>query len=280
MNEYEKSLIEKERDYTVVKSNILVINSRYRYTIDQQKMIAYICSKIKPVPEYDKNGNKIFQLEYEFEIADYIRLVGIQSTGDAYNSVKSILKSLRDKSYWLELPDGSTSLVSWINKVNISNNSGLVQYRLDEDLIPYLFELQERYLSYGLINILNFKSKYSIRFYEILKAQYDMKRSQYGKKRYETPVIEWIVDLDELKHILMFDTEIEKDKYKNFKDFRKKVLEMAQKEINTLSNMHFDFEPITKGRKTIRVKFLIHFKDTMNRLTSRNRNIEFFQESD
>lgn len=274
MNAYETSLIEETRNYIVVKSNNLVLNSRYQYTTNQQKMIAFICSKIKPILKNDKEQ---YQLEYEFEIIDYIRLMGIKKTGDAYNDIKAILKSLRDKSFWLELHNGSETTVSWINKVTISKKSGLVKYRLDEDLAPYLFELQEKYLSYGLINILNFKSKYSIRMYEMLKAHYNMKRSQYGKKRHETPTIEWVVDLDNLKHILMLDTETEKDKYKNFKDFRKKVLETAQKEINELSDTQFNFEPITKGRKTVKVMFIIKYKNSIERLESECKNQELFE---
>ena len=53
--------------------------------------------------------------------------------------------------------------------------------------------------------------------------------------------------------------------YKNFADFRKYVIEYAQKEINELSDMKFDFETITKGRKTIAVKFIIQFKNSVER---------------
>lgn len=274
MNDYEKSLINTERHYTVVKSNTLALNSRYQYSINQQKMIAYICSKIKPVSD-PLQGQ--YQLDYEFEIIDYIKLMGIQKTGDLYNEIKKTLQDLRNKSCWIyDDKTGDEVLVGWLAKVRTNKKSGLVKYTLDEDLAPFLFELQARYFSYGLINILNFKSKYSIRFYEMLKAHYDLKRSVYGKKRHETPVVEWILDLDELKHILMLDTDPEKEKYKNFKDFRKKILETAQKEINTLSDMKFNFEPITKGRKTVKVKFLIQFKDIGGRLDSEVRNQELF----
>ena len=267
--------VEKEREYMVVKSNILVLNARYQYSLNQQKMIAYICSKIKPVLE--KQGQ--YQLDYEFEIMDYIRLMGIEKKGDVYNEIKKILQDLRNRSCWIyDEKTGDEVLVGWLAKVRTNKRSGLVKYKLDEDLVPYLFELQKRYLSYGLINILNFKSKYSIRMYELLKAYYDMKRSQYKKKRYETPVIEWVLDLVELKHILMLDIDTEKDKYKNFNDFKRKILQMAQREINALSDMKFEFEPITKGRKTVKVKFLIEFKDVIPRLICDTKNRQLFEE--
>ena len=248
MNDYEKSLIEKDRNYMVVKANDLVLRSRYQYNVNQQKMIAFICSKIKP----STTANNQFQLEYEFEIADYIRLMGVQISGNKYEEIKSTLKSLRDKSYWLTLENGDETTVSWVDKATTNKKSGLAKYRIDPDFAPFLFDLREKYLSYGLINILNFNSKYSIRIYELLKAQYNLKRSQYGKQRSETPTIEWTVDLAELRHLLMLDEGEEKNKLSRYPDFRRKVLEISQEEINELSDIKFFFEPITKGRKTVK----------------------------
>lgn len=278
MNDYEKSLIETEREYTVCKSNMLVLNSRYQYSLNQQKTLAYICSKIKPVDIMDGKP-QTYQLEYRFDIVEYLKLLGLESSGNQYALIKETLQSLSDKAMWIPIEDENGKgevLVRWLSNVAVYPKSGRIKIKLDEYLAPYLFELQERYLSYGLKNILNFKSKYSIRFYELLKAQYDMKRSVYGKKRYETPIVEWVLDLDELKHILMLDTDEEKNKYKNFYDFKRKILETAQKEINTLSDMKFEFEPITKGRKTVKVKFLIQFKDIMGRLDSDIENQKLF----
>ena len=271
MNNYEKALVEKGRTYTVVKSNTLVLNSRYQYTVNQQRTLAYICSKIKP----SENSDKKYQLDYNFDIADYLQILDLKSSGNQYKTIKDTLESLSDKSMWLPIEDENGKgevLVRWLSNVAIYPKSGRIKIKLDEYLAPYLFALQEKYLSYGLENILNFKSKYSIRFYEMLKAHYDMKRSQYGRKRTETPVIEWIIDLEELKHILMLDTEAEKDKYKNFKDFRKYVIETAQKEINNLSDMQFDFEPLTKGRKTVAIKFTIKNKNCLERMIAKSNN--------
>lgn len=271
MNDYEKSLVEKDRNYMVVKANDLVLKSRYHYNISQQKMIAFICSKIKPSTDTSKGQ---FQLEYEFEISDYIRLMGIQKTGSAYDEIKVTLKSLRDKSYWLTLENGDETTVSWVDKATTNKKSGLAKYRIDPDFAPFLFDLREKYLSYGLINILNFNSKYSIRIYELLKAQYNLKRSQYGKQRSETPTIEWTVDLAELRHLLMLDEGEEKNKLSRYPDFRRKVLEISQEEINALSDIKFFFEPITKGRKTVKIKFIIRQKDPLERLATNVRNRE------
>ena len=260
MNKYELELLEQQREYKVVKSNKLVLNSRYQYSLAQQKMIAYICSLIKPIDLLDPLQES-YQLEYEFEILNYIRLMGIEKTGDAYNDIKATLKSLVQQVMWIQLPNGSETTVNWVNKATTNKRTGKAKFRIDEDLAPYLFALQSQYLSYGLINILNFKSKYGLRLYEILKAKYDMLRSVSNRQRYETPELEWVVELDELKRLLMLDGE-----YHRYPDFRIYVLETAQRDINGLSDMLFEFEPITKGRKTVKIKFKIQMKDCMERL--------------
>ena len=98
MNDYEKSLVEKGRNYTVVKSNTLALNSRYQYSVNQQKTLAYICSKIKPSAN-NGDGECKYQLEYKFEISEYLQLLGVASSGNQYKIIKETLKSLQHIEY-------------------------------------------------------------------------------------------------------------------------------------------------------------------------------------
>lgn len=262
MTSDEKRQILKSREYQVVKSNDLVLKTRYDFTLNEQKTLAYICSLIKPVQAKENH----FILDYEFEILDYIRLLELEDNGKLYNEIKATLKGLRDKSIWITLKDSSETTVGWLSKVWTNKRSGKVKVRLDEDLVPYLFNLREKYLSYGLYNILCMKSQYSIRVYEILKAYYNLKigqivpRSQTEKIK-NMPII-WIIELEDLKKQLMVDSI---KSYKNFNLFKTKVLEIAQREINELTDINIYFEPITKGRKVVKVKFHINQKDVMKR---------------
>ena len=49
MNEDEKIAIDKSREYIVSKSNQIVQKCRYDFSVTEQRTIAYICSKIKPI---------------------------------------------------------------------------------------------------------------------------------------------------------------------------------------------------------------------------------------
>ena len=210
---------------------------------------------IKPITSNSLETQK-YQLEYIFEITEYLNFLNLENSGNQYKLLKETIKSLSNKSIWLPISDENGNgemLVRWISNVTIYSKSGKIKIKLDEYLVPYLFELKEKYLSYDLKNILNFKSKYSIRFYDILKIQYDSRCNRYTKNNDLNEIVEWSIDLEELKRILMISNDI----YENFKDFRKKIIEIAQREINSLSDIEFTFEPITKGRKTVKINFLI-----------------------
>lgn len=272
MNTDEKVSVKKAREYTVAKSNQIVQKTRYDFTVNEQKTIAYLCSMIKPINMISKAIGTPFLLDYEFNILDYSRICGVANTGKMYEACKTILKGLRDKSMWLTLEDGSETAVGWIDRVVINKGDGVVKVKLDDRLVPYLFNLQEKYLSYGLKNVLRMKSQYSIRLYELLKSYYDMKMVQFdnrieeGKKYFPRP-ISWTIDLDKLKCMLMVDTI---KSYNDYGKLRQKVLEIAQKEINEMTDINICITPVTKGRKTIKITFRITRKDRIeNAITDR-----------
>lgn len=249
MNSDEKIEILKCRDYLVVKSNDLVQKSRFELSLTEQKTIAFICSMIKPIEAIDRAKGVPFQLEYDFKISDYCKVCGIDyNNGKNYIEVKATLKRLRDRSMWLTMPNGSESLVGWLAKVNTDKRYGVAKIKLDEDLVPYLFDLGQKFTQYQLYNILAMKSAFSVRIYELMKS--------YAFQKTKT------FEIDELKKLLMVE---DVKSYKNFKDFRKKVLEIAEKEINELTDITISYETITKGRKVVKIKFDIALKDTMER---------------
>lgn len=247
----EKIELARKRDYLVVKGNELIQRTRYNLSLTEQKTVAYICSMIKPIAAADRvKSTAAYQLEYEFNIRDYCKVCGIDyDNGNNYANIKTVLKGLRDKSMWLAMPDGSESLVGWLAKATTNKRSGIARVKLDEDLVPYLFDLGQRFTQYQLYNILAMKSAFSVRLYELLKS--------YEYKKVQT------FDLDELKKLLMVE---DVRSYNNFKDFRRKVLEKAQEEINELTDLNIEYEPITKGRKVVKVTFYINAKPAISRL--------------
>lgn len=262
MNEYELELIAKSREYQVIKSNQITFGSRYNYSIDEQKTIAYICSLIKPTSHQ-------IELEYNFNIRNFCKTCGIDyNNGKVYEYIRNILRGLVQKVMILELPDGTETTVNWVQKVWSNKGTGIVRIKLDEDMIPYLFELKCRFMSYKLKDILCMKSQYSIRLYEVLKSYHDLKIGQTDhrnkKEKFSNPqIVWWEVNIDELKRKLMVNTI---QTYNNYKNFRLRVLEPAQKEINAFTEINIFFKPIYQGRKVIKIEFGIISKDLIERL--------------
>lgn len=260
MNNYEKLEILEKRGYLVVKGNELIQRNRFELSLIEQKTVAFICSMIKPSKE---NGNECFQLEYEFNICDYCKVCGIDyDNGKNYLNVKATLKKLADRSMWITFEENPNEevLCRWLSKVRTNKRSGIAYIELDRDMVPYLFALGQKFTQYQLYNILAMKSAFSVRIYELMKS--------YAFQKAKT------FDLDELKRLLMVE---DVKSYKNFADFKKRVLDKAQKEINELTDINITYEPITKGRKVVQVKFRIQKKNPIERLlagTTANDRLE------
>lgn len=252
MNENERQEIVVKRGYWVVKGNELIQQNRYELSLPEQKTIAFVCSMIKPIDAMNRTKRLPYQIDYEFNIRDYCKVCGIDyDAGKNYADVKNTLKKLRDRSMWLTLEDGSETTVSWLERVTVNKKSGIVKVRIDDRIAPNLFDLGQRFTQYQLYNILAMKSSFSVRIYELMKS-YAFQKTK-------------IFELDELKRLLM----VEKVKsYDRFPDFRRKVLEKAQEEINELTDLNIYFEPITKGRKVVKIKFKIECKNAIEKLIS------------
>lgn len=249
---------EEHRRNIVVKSNQLIQHARFSLSTQQQKIVLYIISQIQPFDEE-------FKL-YEFRITDFCCVCGIVPKGDIYATLKKQIKDISDKSLWIEKEDGTETLVRWIEKPYIDKRSGTIKIKLDNDMKPYLLQLVEKFTEYELIHTLNFKSKYSIRLYEYLKSIH------YNTlKKYTT-----VLEIDKFQKLL-------DSNYSNFKDFHTRVLKPAQKEINQFSDILFNYELITEGRKTTRIRIFVESKGVMEslqagaeneRLLNRHRNKE------
>lgn len=242
-----------DRYNTVVKANTLIQNSRFSLTAQQQKIVLYIISQIEPFDEELKL--------YSFEITEFCKLCGIEPKGANYNFLKNAVKDISDKSIWITLDNGKETLVRWIEKPYIDERSGTIQIKLDEDMKPYLLQLKEKFTKYELIYTLNFKSKYSIRLYEFLKSIHYKPLKPYS----QTIEIE--------KFMRLLDST-----YKEFKDFHKRVLIPAQKEINKFSDILFNYELITKGRKTTDIKITIQSKEIIDRWKTAHDNERLLDE--
>lgn len=228
-------VINHQRHMYVVKSNKMVRDFKFELSAREWKMMNFFISEIKP----GDDG----KAEYTYSIRKFCAVCGIRYR-ENFSSVKETVKALRDKSLWIQAPDGRETLVSWIEKVSIFPNTDKITVRFDQDVTPYLVNLREQgnFTQYELFAVLGFKCKFSFRFYELFKSW-----ESYGY---------WLVEIQQLKNILLI-----KKNYPKFSDFRRYVLDLAIDEINTHTELNVDYSTVLSGRKIDSLAFTIKRKE-------------------
>jgi plasmid replication initiation protein len=213
-------------EYLVTKSNALIC-ANYNLSSQEQKIILTLASLVQP-------DDKEFH-EYVFKIKDFSKLLGIENR---YREVALLTKNLMKKVF--EIKEGnSLKQMAWLCGATYKIGEGTVILKFSPDLKPYLLQLKTFYTKYKLKNVLSLKSKYSIRMYEILKCNAFKKQV--------------IISLQELKNMLGANANY----FNSFKDFKKRVLLQAQREINSITDLSFEFEEIRTSRKITDIKFTI-----------------------
>lgn len=229
LSERQDMQIRTNREMKVYKANDMIQKGRHELSLQEQRCVLYAISKIKP-------EDTVFQ-EYTFELSDFYKLCGLH--GDSYTELKTILIGLKQKTWWVETAPNVESTVSWFNKVRTNKKSGTVTIRFDDDMMPYLLELtkeNKHFTHYQLKYILPMKSQYAIRLYELLKS--------YQRNNHE-----WFFDIDQLKK------KLNCEKYNDFYDLRRWVIEPAVTEINKFTDIKIAWEPVKERRKVTRVIF-------------------------
>lgn len=232
--------IQMEREMYVAKSNELIQKSRYSLTVQQQRILLYMISKIKPTDTADD--------VYTVSIEDFCRVCGMEPyAGDYYKRIKADLKFLRDHSIWVKRADGSEATVAWFSKAVIVPLCGTVSVKFDEDMMPYLFRLKNFYTQYKLENVLAFRGKYSVRLYEILRSYYTQRDIDGLKER------EVSFSVEEIRSMLLL-----KPIYPAWAEFERRVIKPSCDEINLLCDeFHLEYEVIKEGHRASLINFIL-----------------------
>jgi plasmid replication initiation protein len=211
----------------VTKSNDL-IESTYKLTLQEQRILLVLASKVQPRDDILKT--------YHFRAKDFIEVIGNKKGTGFYTYLKEIVNELQTKRLTIK-KDGKEFNYNWVITSIYEDNKGRITLQLHPELKGFFLELKEKFTSYQLENVVRLNSVYSIRIYELLK-QYERIRKRK-------------LTLEELRYFL----GIEKEKYKQYGHLKNKVLLVAQKEINEKTDIQFTFNEIKTGRKVTGFEF-------------------------
>ena len=222
--------IEYQRNLTVVKSNELIRQGRFDLSLVEQRIVLYIVSKIKP-------GDTEFRT-VSMSIREFCAVTGIAYQQNL-SQLKDNIQSLADKSIWFKRPGTRRkTLIRWIEKPELDEDTDTVYIRLDSDLMPYLLQLRSNFTEYELLNILALRSKYSVRLYELLKSYLHVGQHD--------------IAIEHLKDYLRIIDGYEQTKY-----FNRDVVVPAVAEINDYTDIEVEYRYIKKGKNISGYRFAI-----------------------
>lgn len=212
----------------VVKSNKLV-EARQRLSIQEQRIILLLISKIRPV---DLNF-----LWYKFQIQDLAKFLGIETSKGIYADVRKAVRKLMKRIVTIDRKGKNIDL-HWIESAAYGEK-GFVKIRINQDLKPYLLNLKDRFTKFYIGYTLHLRSTYSIRIYELMK-------------RFEN-LGEVFFDVERLKNIL----GVNNDEYKLYGHFKNKVILVAQRELFEKTDIAFNFDETKTGKRITGIRFVI-----------------------
>ena len=207
-------------DYKVVKHNFLInAKSTYKYTLNELKLISHLIANILP-SDTNLEIKKVSIRELNFIVTD----------SNNYSKIGKELEKLKIKI--IKLPNGYE--VNWFSCLQYEY--GFIEYSFDTRLIEFLLNINSNFTSYYLTNVLNLKSAYSIRIFELL--------FQLKDKGYRT------IFLNDLRECLGIPIS-----YSN-KDIRR-LIQNVQKDLQLHTTIQFEFKIVKKGRIFHKVEFII-----------------------
>lgn len=214
---YENS-IKKSNDLSMAKLS-------HGFTLNQMQLLAYAiyCTQQNGKTEFRKAGfEKKFGLEryktihvkedIEFFDVALVNLIDIVNLDEEFIKKKTI-KIFREIEY----------------------NKGLFSFKWDEDLLPHIIDLKEKYVLTDLTITAKFKSGFSWVLYDFLRGLFNYWHKQVSKESL----------------MQLFGVENKKTYQSNTGKFKQSVLDVAIAEINEYTELEVSYEELKKGKKII-----------------------------
>jgi hypothetical protein len=240
------------QDKNIIKKHNRLVTACYSLPIKAQRLIAVLASK------FDLNGGN-YQ-KHSFELAEIYKLLRVDKQNKKRRRA-ALHKTLRELHHNLveitDVSDGRETLLisAWLESSTIEWDRGVVTLRGAENLKPFFTQLRKHFTRYTLKDILNLTTAHAFRFLEICK-NYEPRPDYYDGVIDGRYVNERIYTVEKLRSLL----KIPAGKFLKYSNFKKKIVEVSQREINDKTSAYFHFEVYkdTKDRRrAIGFKLLI-----------------------
>jgi len=255
---------------SIVRKHNDLINARYSYTLEEQRIILCVLSQIKKndkdfkayrvyVKDFlnifesdthnmhnninEKYGNKKDRINNDIESLIEKSIPTPQISQDDEDIIDKEVSNkselLMKKIIHIPREDGGFLKVAWASSIKYFKKLGYIEVKFSDELKPYLLELNDHFKAYTLQNIIKLKSIHSIRIYELLK-QYE----SIGKRTFIYSELKKILDVS--------------DKYKRFQSFKEYVLERSKRDLFEYTDIFFTYKMLMKNHSADKIIFSIY----------------------
>jgi len=222
-----------ERQVVYMGNNF--IEASYKCTPIEKKILNLAILKANR-REFPAKPNPLLTYIVKINRNDLLDIAGLDARRD-FRHIKNACKSLNEKVLVFVDNEGKEfKTSSFITESELKN--GELKLGFYGRVIPFFNKLKKRFTSYDLLQTKQFTGKYTIRFYELIK-QYE----KIGKRKI---AIETLRKMFQLEH-----------KYLVYADFRRSVINSAQKELKEKSDLYFEYKQNKEGRNIASITLTI-----------------------
>lgn len=230
----------------VVKDNAL-IDACFNLSLVEQRLLLLAITEAREIKKLSSSTAievTAHQYSTQFKIHEK----------EAYNALKTACDLLFERRFsYVDRYKGDRLIkkVRWVSELGYVENKGLVLLNLSDTVISLISRLENQFTKYHLNQVSGFKSKYSIRVYEL--------------------VVKWLANTITQKYEVADLREklgLDHSEYKTMSLFKVNVLDKALTEINAKSDLQVSYEQFKSGRTITHIQFKIKQKsatDTVKR---------------
>lgn len=241
----------------VYQSNALT-EGRYDYSLIEKRIMYGIIVKCREKYIIDVASGEFSGQEQEMQVSGqkdlfndlvvFLKMDDLKKADANTSRVYDAAKRMRAKTIEINNED-EWICTGFINYAKHKKNSGLLEIGVSKEILPQLVELTRCFTSFELTVAITLKSTYTQRLYELC--------SQWKKTGYA------IYPVAKLRTMLHCE-----DKFKTFGEFRRGVLDLAQKELKAsyddgICDLYFTWDVAEKTVKRVDViKIIIHDRNS------------------
>ena len=196
-----------------------------------------------------------FDTPVKVSVKSYIDQFKVASS-TAYESLQDAVDTLFERQFsYYDPVMGERFKERWIYKASYIDDKGHVVMFFTPTVISMISRLYKNFTQYLIDEVSDFKSKYSVRLYELL-----IKYKELGSSKKYT--------IDDLRSLL----GVENTEYKTMSLFKVNVLDKAVKEINAKTDIQIKYDQFKEGRAISHILFKLSKKKEKKPKSSRDQN--------